>query len=378
MKKRLTSIIMCVGICAAMLAGCGGEAADSTVSEGKSESTETTDSQPKETEAKKAEAEKTDIKIGFAMKTLDNPYFISLVGAVEDLAAEEGWECTSLNANMDSTKEAENMETFITQGMDLIFLDSVDPTACVPSINAAAEADIPVVNLDSGVAECNQCTTVYSDNYQNGRMVGKAYGESVPADQEIIGVMVSSLKGNVACTERRTGLYCGIIEARSGCTEDEAWEQAEAFEKEVADAGAASHDAANFTIRGQGWGDATRQQALEASEDLITANKDLTCVLGDAAENLLGAKKALENAGIKGVELICASDGPKEVLDLIKAGEFFGTGENSPWMISEKGMEIAKEILVDGKDWKSYPDVIRTEAIAITKDNVDERYDFGY
>lgn len=370
MKKRVASLIMCISVCMFVLLGCGSDASSGVGSEEKGENA-TTDNQAEE-------MENSGFKIGFAMKTLDNPYFISLVDAVENLATEEGWKCTTLNANMDSTKEAENMETFITQGMDLIFLDSVDPTACVPSINAAAAADIPVVNLDSGVAESEQCTTVYSDNYQNGRMVGIAYGKSVSVEQEIIGVMVSSLKGNVACTERRTGLYCGIIESRTGCSEDEAWEEAEKFEKEVADSGAATHQVANFTIRGQGWGDATRQQALEASEDLITANKDLTCVLGDAAENLLGAKKALENAGIEGVDLICASDGPLEVLDLIKEGEFFGTGENSPWMISEKGMEIAKEILVEGKDWRSYPEVIRTEAIAITKENVDERYEFGY
>ena len=158
MKKRVVSLLVCACICAAMLAGCGDKPSDnagSTAAEPKSESAASsgssagTSSQPE-----KADAEKSDIKIGFAMKTLDNSYFVSLVGAVEELAAAEGWECTTLNANMDSTKEAENMETFITQGMDLIFLDSVDPTACVPSINAAAEADIPVVNLDSGVAEC--------------------------------------------------------------------------------------------------------------------------------------------------------------------------------------------------------------------------------
>ena len=175
MKKRVVSLLVCACMCAAMLAGCGDKPSDnagSTAAEPKSESAASsassagTSSQPE-----KADAEKSDIKIGFAMKTLDNSYFVSLVGAVEELAAAEGWECTTLNANMDSTKEAENMETFITQGMDLIFLDSVDPTACVPSINAAAEADIPVVNLDSGVAECEQCTTIYADNYQNGRML---------------------------------------------------------------------------------------------------------------------------------------------------------------------------------------------------------------
>ena len=37
-----------------------------------------------------------------------------------------------------------------------------------------------------------------------------------------------------------------------------------------------------------------------------------------------------------------------------------------------------KEILVDKKDWKSYEDVILTEAVAVTKENVDEHYQFGF
>ncbi|MDV2887589.1 substrate-binding domain-containing protein, partial [Alkalihalophilus pseudofirmus] len=84
------------------------------------------------------------IKVGFAIKTQDSPYFVTLVKAVEKYAKKEGWELTVLDANGDTAKEAENMETFITQGMDLIFLDCIEPDAAVPSINKAKEAGIGV------------------------------------------------------------------------------------------------------------------------------------------------------------------------------------------------------------------------------------------
>lgn len=363
MKKRIVSMVLCMTMGAALLAGCGG----SDTKEQAAAQDETAD---------KAEGE--DIKVGFAMKTQDSPYFVSLVSAVEELTAAEGWECSVLDAGGDTTKEAENMETFITQGVDLIFLDSVDPDACVPSINAAAEADIPVINLDSGVSECDQCTTIYSDNKQNGRLVGKAYGEYMPEDQEIIAVLLSALKGNIACLERRLGLYCGIIEARTGCSEEEAWKAADEFEEQLVANGKARNEEANFTLRGQGWGDATREKGLEAAEDLITANKDINCILGENDQMLFGAMEALENAGITGVDLVAAADGAKEAYDYIKEGKYFATGENSPYKVSEKGMEIAKEILIEGKDWKSYDDVILTEAVAVTKENVDEHYEFGF
>ncbi|WP_395015341.1 hypothetical protein [Robinsoniella peoriensis] len=58
--------------------------------------------------------------------------------------------------------------------------------------------------------------------------------------------------------------------------------------------------------------------------------------------------------------MVAAADGAKEAYDLIKEGKYFGTGENSPYKVAEKGIEVTKEILVDKKDWKSYEDVILT------------------
>lgn len=373
MKKRLLSILMCVSLCTAMMTGCGSNKDSSENSSSASE--ESTDAQSDGD----TETEQSGYKIGFAMKTMDNPFFIALVDGVESQCKEQGWECTTLNAGMDTTKEAENLETFITKGMDLIFLDSVDPTACIPSINKAADAGIPLVNLDSGVGEgSKQVTTVYSDSYQNGRLMGKAYADSLSKDEEIIAIMISSLKGNVVCTQRRTGLYCGILESRLGCSEDEAWDLAEAFEQEVATAGSASNEEAKFTVRGQCWGDDVRSQALEVSEDMITANKDVTVILSDAGDNVLGGVAAVKNAGLTDVDHVCASDAYKEIYDLIKEGEVFGTGENSPAKVAIKGIEVAKQILVDGASWDSFGEVVQTEAIAVTAENVDELYDYGF
>lgn len=379
MSKKRRWLISCLVVCMLLVSALGGCTAgkEDTQDSGDTKAPEATDNSGSGEDTEDTKDAK-EISIGFSMKTMNSPYFVSLVEAVEKLAAEEGWKCTVLNANNDTSKEYENIETFITNGVDLIFLDSVDPDACVPSINAAAENNIPVINLDSGVSECNQCTTVYSDNLQNGRLVGKAYGEKISKDEEIIAVLLSALKGNIACLERRLGLYTGIIEARTGCTEEEAYAAAQKMEDDLIANGSAVNEDANFTLRGQGWGAGTREEGLVAAEDLITANKDLTCVLGENDQMLFGAMEALANAKIEGVDLVAAADGAKEAYDYIKEGKYFGTGENSPYKVAEKGMEIAKEILIDGSDWTSYPDVILTEAFAVTIDNVDERYDFGF
>ncbi|WP_316569168.1 substrate-binding domain-containing protein [Neobacillus sp. YIM B06451] len=319
-----------------------------------------------------------EFKVGFAIKTQDSPYFVSLVNAVKEYGKAEGWKVTVLDANGDTAKEAENMETLIAQGMDLIFLDSVEPDAAVPSINKAADAEIPVINLDSGVGEgAKDVTTVYSDNKQNGRLVGLAYAEKM-GDEEIKAIILSGAKGNVAGDERRTGLFAGIIEGRTGVSEEEAWKQADALDDELGKKGKATHEAAKFTLAGQGWGAWTAEKGLTAAEDLITANQDLTTVLGENDQMLFGAMTALSNAGIEGVDIVAAADGAKEAYDLIKEGKYFATGENSPTKVAQLGVQIAKEILVDGKDPWGYPDISLTEPAAVTQENVDEYYEYGF
>ncbi len=318
------------------------------------------------------------IKVGFAIKTQDSPYFVSLVDAVKEYAEAEGWKVTVLNANGDTTKEAENIETFIAQGMDMIFLDAIEPDAVVPSINKAAEAGIGVINLDSGVnEEAKDITTVYSDNKQNGRLVGLAYAEKM-GDEEIISIILSGAKGNVAGEERRTGLFAGILEGKLGVNEDEAWKLAKELDSQLASSGKASNKEAKFSVVGQGWGAWTREDGLVAAEDLITANPNLTTVLGENDQMLFGAMTALKNAGIDNVDIVAAADGAIEAYDLIKEGKYFATGENSPYKVAKLGIEIAKEIIIDGKDPKEYEKITLTKPAAVTKDNVDEFYEFGF
>lgn len=363
MKKRLLGILLCTVMCIGLLAGCGKK--DDT--QGKKEEKKTEEKQ----EAKK-------FKIGFAMKTQDSPYFVKLVEAVEQFCKDEGWECTTLNANLDAQKETENMETFVSDKVDMIFLDCVEPNACIPSINAANDAGIPVIAVDAGVSEdAKVLTTVYSDNKQNGRQVGLAYAKKMNG-KPIKAVMMSGGKGDVAGYERRLGLFCGIIEGMSGCTEEEAWKQAQELEDQIIKEGKGANEKAKFTVAGQGWGKWTEEGGLAAAEDLITANKDLNCIMGENDQMMFGAIIALDNASMKGVDIMAAADGAQRAYDLIKEGKYFATGENSPVLVAKRSMEIAKEVLADGKKMGDFDAITMTEAVAVTKDNVDERYDYGF
>lgn len=322
--------------------------------------------------------------VGFALRTANGSYYAAIGEVVKAKCEELGWECTILDANNDTTKELENMESLAASGVDLIFLDCVDPSAATASQKVAADVGIPLINLDSGVDDMSmQITTVYSNNEQNGLEVGKYYAATLADDFEISAVMLSGNTGSIAGTQRRDGMFAGIIMERTGCTEEEAWTAAEEMEASLVSTGKASNADAKFTITGQGWGNWTIDEGLIAAEDLITANPSLNLIMGENDPMLIGALTALDNAGITygaegTVQLISAADGSKDGYDRVKAGDIMAIGENSPSKIGELGVEIAKDILVNGASPDSYEDITMTEAVAVTADNVEERYEFGF
>ena len=353
MKKRIISLLLCLTFIFAM-AGCGAQGQD------QGENNE----------------QKDTIKVGFAMKTLGGNYFVKLVENVEAACEELGWECISLNADRDIQTEAANVDSLVAQGVDLIFLDCVDPEAAVSVVETALEAGIPTIAVDAGCAEdAPLLTSVYSNNEQNGRMVGLAYAAKMNG-QEIKAVMVSGSKGDIAGYERRLGLFCGIIEGMSGISEEDAWKAALDIEDQLVKTGKAANADAHFTIVGQAWSGWTEDGGLEASEDLIVANPDINCVLGENDQMVFGAGLAVENASLEGVDLVAAADGEQRAYDLIKEGKYFATGENSPALVAQLAMEVAQQYLLEGK--RDFDKVMFTDAVAITKDNVDERYDYGF
>ena len=183
MKKKLLGVLLCVAMVASMAVGCKG--ADKGSDDSK--------------DAKKSDDKGGKYKIGIAMKTQDGPYFVTLTKAVQEKCAEIGLvdkasDVVVLNADMDVAKQSENFETFISQEYDMVFCDCIDPDNVIADEQAAHDAGIPVINIDSGVNDGSYCvTTVYSDNKQNGRLCGKSFAESM-GDEEIYSIMLSGEK----------------------------------------------------------------------------------------------------------------------------------------------------------------------------------------
>ncbi|MDR1248142.1 MAG: substrate-binding domain-containing protein [Treponema sp.] len=331
----------------------------------------------------KRDSDSGQVEIGIVMKNYNTPYFQKLNDTIKADSEKLGWKCTVLGSDSDVTKEAANIDSLIQKKVKVIFIDSIEPNPVVPAINRAAEAGIAVINVDSAPgAGANDVTTVYSNNIENGRAVGKAYVARIGMDKPLASMLLSGGKGNVAGLERRSGLFAGIIGARLKISDREADAAAAEIEKQLVATGKAENAAAKFRIVGQGWGDWSRTGGLQAGEDLITANKnDLNLMMAENDDMNLGARQALVNAGLLDVDIIAAADGAQAAYDLIRSGEkpcYIATGENSPVKVGIKAVEIAKQIVVDGKPWTDFNKITTTDAFGVTADMVAAHYDYGF
>lgn len=338
-----------------MLAGCG--------------STESKDT---------ASKTKKTIKVGFAQKTLENEFQKALADGLVKAGEAKGWQVTVLDAKNSIENEQKNVETFVAQKYDLIFINVVDTKAATEGINAAVKAGIPVIGIDSHVDDAaNVITGISAPDLGNGRVVGLFAAKQYDKNEMISAGLLSGNKGNPGGQARRDGLFAGIIEGRTGCTEKEAWALAAKFEQELTDKGRAVNQEAKFEVVAQGWGSWSVNGGLPAMEDILVANPKINCVLGENDSMLIGAKKALEDGGkLNQVKIFAAADAMKGALELIKAGSNYkATGLNNPKLVAAKGIDVAAKILIEGVDPKSFGKAVNTDPACVTAENVDKFYD---
>lgn len=375
--RRTAAILVALAVTFSMV-GCGNKASEPDTTPATTE--ETGGEEAEEASGQEADNSTGDktFKVGFAQKNLANEFQNALAAGIEDAGKARGWDVTVLSAEDDIEKELANVETFIANECDLIFMNVVDNEAGVAAANTAMEAGIPVIEIDSIVTDPSAVITiVYSPNYGNGRVTGLYMASDFAEDEEIICAVMCGNKGNRGGQDRSEGQITGLLEGRLGCSEEEAHELAIALYDEMNSKGSARNEEAKVTLAAQGWGNWTDGEGLAAMEDILSAHSDINAVIGENDSMLIGALQAIQDAGLEDqISIYAAADAMKEALELIKEGGCYKcTGLNSPAGVAEKAAQIADEILLNGADWESFDDFTETDPVCVDASNVDEYYD---
>jgi ribose transport system substrate-binding protein len=124
-----------------------------------------------------------DLKaIGLSVGSLGNVYFVTLAKGVEAKAKEINPDAnvTVADSAYDLNKQFNQVENFITTGVDLILHAAADPKAIAPAIKRAQAAGIVVVAVD--VAAAGADVTVQTNNVQAGEIACQYIVDKLGAD----------------------------------------------------------------------------------------------------------------------------------------------------------------------------------------------------
>ena len=117
--------------------------------------------------------------IGYSAMMLKNPFFVVIRDSLTAAGAKNGYKVITTDAASDVEKQANQVENFISQGVDAIVLNPTDRLAIGSAIKKANEAGIPVFTCDlQCVAEGIEIAGhIGTDNFQGGELAGEAMVE---------------------------------------------------------------------------------------------------------------------------------------------------------------------------------------------------------
>lgn len=273
-------------------------------------------------------------KIGLSISTLNNPFFVTLRNGAQDAAKKEGAELIVADAQDDAATQQDDVQNFVTQQVDAILVNPVDSEAIVPAIQAANQADIPVLALDRGAAGGEIATLIASDNVQGGRMAG----------EELIQLVGS---GPVAQLE-------GIPGASPTRDRGQGFEEAMNAQDAVE---LVASQTANFD----------RAEGLDVTQNILQSNPGIKGIFAQNDEMALGAVRALGDRAGSEVKVV-GFDAVEDALKAIQAGKMNATVAQQPGKIGSLGVENAMKVI----DGESVPENIPVEVKLVTKENVSE------
>ncbi|GAA3517083.1 substrate-binding domain-containing protein [Aquimarina addita] len=318
------------------------------------EQSQTSDSTVKDTEesgkAIVSEIDLTGKKIGYCTPSLNAPYYQALLQSIQTNTEKNGMVFLSADGQDDINKQVAAVEDLITKGVDALLLNPKDPDALVGVTKAAKAAGIPVFIIDSSIdPSADYITTIQSNNLANGALAGEWLAKKFGKKKMNI-ALLSGNAGNPVGRTRKQGLLQGITE------------------EQLRTLGYIDLDIK--TQMYTNWSYAGGQKAME---DILVAHPDINVVITESDVCVLGAIKAIAQAGkTDDILIVAGADGQKEAIKYIMETDFYGcTAMNSPVQIGKNAVEYAIQYMNGKRDFSK---TSFTAPLLITKENASKYY----
>lgn len=343
MKRKLLSVLLCVSMAAAMLAGCGDKPAENqtTAPEDKGEAASTE-------QAEAPEAEDGEMLIYLVSKGFQHQYWQAVYQGALEAAGEYGvkMEMVGPPSESDIQEQVQMLNNAINLKPAAIGLAALDTEACIDLIKVAQDSKIPIIGFDSGVPNAPE-GAVYAnaatDNYAAGELAAEeTYKliESKIADATApvrIGVMSQD-----ATAESILNRGYGFVDKMKKLAEEAGKTVSIEGHTNFVDKCGGSVDGADVII--EVVVPAAVQAELSVADGSALLNKeDIIAVYASnqfSGEGLVNADANLHKLGADGV-IGVAFDSGKVIKDAVAAGTLSGAVTQDPVSIGYKTVELA-------------------------------------
>ncbi|MEK5272073.1 substrate-binding domain-containing protein [Aeribacillus sp. FSL K6-8394] len=270
--------------------------------------------------------ENDNVVIEFSQVTLESPFYVSLVDAAKAEAEKQGVELIAIDAQNDIEKQNRDVQDLITKGIDVLVINPTHPTAVAPVLQAAKQANIPVITVDRPTEE-EVTAFIGRDNKEMGRIAGKKAVELLGGEGKAKGKIIE-LQGDAGgkvMKDRHDGFH-EIVEKEAGIE----------------------------IIEGP-YCDYVRSKAVKAFQDLLQAHPDVNLVYAHNDDMALGALQVLEQSNMLDKIKIVGIDGLTEAVKAIVDGKYHATVLNDPAKLGQLVVETSIKV-TEGEEVKEYID----------------------
>lgn len=313
------------------LMACGGESSDTKEDTNKTESTDQTESS--ETEAGKDEG---GVAIGVLMKTMSDTYSNKLGTTIEVYTKEKYPDATLylMDGEADIAKQISQAEDLIAKQVDVIVLNPQDADGSAQVLDLAAEADIPVVEVNTETTRTDYASFVGSEDVEAGEIMGKYVVEQLGGKGEF--AILEGEMGQSPQLKRYEGIEnTALKEEGMEC---------------VATLSAS-------------W---SRDQAMSTTEDWLGKYPDLKAIICENDDMAMGALQACESQNREMV--IVGTDAIPDALQAVKDGRLSATVLQDAEGQASTSIDVAVKV-ANGETVESR---YKVDFQLITSENVDD------
>ena len=359
MKKILA--LMLAGCLALSMAACGGEK-QPAAEESKTETTEPAATEEKKAEdkagedAKKVEAEvPAGGKVGVCIYKFDDAFMTTYRNALQAMLEGKGYEVTVVDGNNDQAKQTEQVNTFITQGVDALIINPVMTSAADTIIAAVQQADVPTVLINreptaEQMAAYDKLVYVGCDAAQSGTFQGEIILETenkgdINGDGKVSYIMIQGDPENIDAQLRT-----------------------EYSVKALTDAGM---EVEQLDLQRGDW-DRNKGQEI-AQNDLAKFGDQIEVVFCNNDDMAIGALQAIQAAGRTVNEdiYLVGVDALDAALNEVVNGNLTGTVLNDAQSQATQAVACMEELL-GGKTYAEGEQSVYVDYVKVTPDNASE------